>query len=227
MNVHPLRSKPLTLLACIPEGDAAALLQRLSAVEIKRLANKVPDELLLDHSVPDELLAELRTSETSDASCDTEISPIESRDLVTDSDPVALAALLQDELPQTVAAVVKQLTARQAAAVLARLSTRLQLAVTRRLASSDETSPDVLLDVCSSIANRTQARGTRPLLATGGPIMVARMLDRMDDATERALIENLAQEDPILLERIRDLQTLFRSFRLARFIEGRDEAQAA
>ncbi len=205
----------------------AALLQRLTANQIKLMADRASGALAVEHSAPDELATELARERANAIPSHADISPIESRELIAKADPVALAGLLDNELPQTVATVLNQLPAARASAVLGRLGTELQLAVTQRLASCHDPLPEVLLDVCSAIANRTQAQGTRPLGSRGGPVMIARMLERMDGPTRRALIENLAQQDPILLERVGDVQRLLRACRLARFVERRPESQAA
>ena len=151
----------------------------------------------------------------------------EVRELMTEADAKELAELLAPELPQTVAAVLHQLPAGHAAAVLSRLSTTLQLSVAQRVANGNSAAPDVLHEVCSVVANQILGKGTRPLASRSGPIMIAQMLERMDDATERALVENLSQQDPILLERINDAQRLLRACYEARFVERRDSSEQA
>ncbi|MCH7729066.1 MAG: hypothetical protein IH991_21680, partial [Planctomycetes bacterium] len=84
-----------------------------------------------------------------------------------------------------------------------------QLAVIRRLATMGQTSPEVINEVEAGLESRMKNVMSQQLENAGGVASVAEILNVTDRATERALLENLAQEDPDLVDEIRRLMFVF------------------
>ncbi|HZZ71540.1 MAG TPA: FliG C-terminal domain-containing protein, partial [Pirellulales bacterium] len=97
----------------------------------------------------------------------------------------------------------------QAAAVLGGLPTERQLSVIRRVATMGQTNPEIIKEVESGLESRMASIMSQQFEAAGGVPSVAEILNVTDRATERNLLENLAHEDPDLVEEIRRLMFVF------------------
>src|SRR5690606_29491631 len=80
----------------------------------------------------------------------------------------------------------------------------------RRIANMGQTSPEVIEAVEHGLEHRmasvmSQSVGDK----AGGVSAVAEILNVTDRTTEKSLLENLAQEDPDLVEEIRRLMFVF------------------
>jgi flagellar motor switch protein FliG len=84
-----------------------------------------------------------------------------------------------------------------------------QLAVIRRIANMGQTNPEVIREVERGLESRMASVMSQSYENAGGVDSVANILNVTDRATERALLENLAQEDPDLVEEIRRLMFVF------------------
>ncbi len=125
-------------------------------------------------------------------------------------DPQNLLTFIIDEHPQTIAVILSYLSPAYGAEILGGLPTERQLAVTRRIANMGQTSPEVLAEVERGLENRMSSVMSQSFSDNaGGVVNVASILNVTDRATERALLENLAQEDPDLVEEIRRLMFVF------------------
>jgi len=120
-----------------------------------------------------------------------------------------LLTFIIDEHPQTIALVLCHLPPSQAADVLAGLPTERQLAVIRRVATMSQTSPEIIHEVEKGLENRMAVVMSQSFENAGGVGSVAEILNVTDRTTERSLLENLAQEDPDLVEEIRRLMFVF------------------
>ena len=230
MNVsdHSLE-RPLALLASLPAGDAAALLERLPTTCIQRLIAALPSAPHVACRLPEELVASLAAeskpqNEMKSYDGDWDRLQLAPEQVLMSADASSLATMLAGELPQTVAVVLRRLPVETAAQVLARLSSRAQLAVARCMALQTLGDPMAQAQVCQSVAAKVVASAARPLQPSSGVVMVARVLDRLDRATERALLENLAQEDPLICARVRLVRTLLARLRATRFVAERQAA---
>lgn len=120
-----------------------------------------------------------------------------------------LLTFIIDEHPQTIALVLCHLPPSQGAEVLSGLPTERQLSVIRRVATMGQTSPEIIHEVEKGLENRMAAVMSQSFENAGGVGSVAEILNVTDRATERSLLENLAQEDPDLVEEIRRLMFVF------------------
>lgn len=120
-----------------------------------------------------------------------------------------LLTFLIDEHPQTIALILTHLPATRAADILKGLPPDRQLAVTRRIATMGQTSPEIISEVEKGLESRMAAVMSQQFETAGGVGSVAEILNVTDRSTERALLENLAQDDPELVEEIRRLMFVF------------------
>ncbi len=124
-------------------------------------------------------------------------------------DPQNLLTFILDEHPQTISLILSHLPPKYGAEIIAGLPTDKQLAVIRRIANMGQTNPEVIQEVERGLETRMSSVMSQSFQKAGGIDSVAEMLNVTDRATERALLENLAQEDPDLVEEIRRLMFVF------------------
>jgi hypothetical protein len=111
--------------------------------------------------------------------------------------------LIRDEHPQTIALVLAHLGSAKAAAVLAGLAPDTQVEVTRRLAGVDEMAPDVADEVADALAVRLAETSDAGDEHINGIETIARILNHAGYATEKTVLEGLADDEPTLAESIR------------------------
>ena len=120
-----------------------------------------------------------------------------------------------DEHPQTIALIISHLPASFGAEILAGLPEARRLAVVRRVATMGQTNPEIIREVERGLERRMSSVMRQSYENAGGVEAVAEMLNVSDRATERAILDSLAQEDPELVEEIRRLMFVFED--IARF----------
>jgi flagellar motor switch protein FliG len=120
-----------------------------------------------------------------------------------------LLTFIIDEHPQTIALILCHLPPSQAADVIRGLPTERQIAVIRRVATMSQTSPEIIQEVEDGLERRMASVMSQQFENAGGVSSVAEILNVIDRATERGLLENLAQENPDLVEEIRRLMFVF------------------
>jgi flagellar motor switch protein FliG len=120
-----------------------------------------------------------------------------------------LLTFIIDEHPQTIALILSHIPAAQAADIVSGLPTERQMAVVRRIATMSQTSPEIIHEVEKGLEHRMASVMSQQFENAGGVSAVAGILNVIDRATERSLLENLAQEDPDLVEEIRRLMFVF------------------
>jgi flagellar motor switch protein FliG len=123
--------------------------------------------------------------------------------------PENLLTFVVEEHAQTIALILSHLPAALSAAVLSKLPSNKQLEVVRRIATMEQTSPDVVRDVERSLEVRMRSTFMQQLEKAGGVSSVAQMLNVTDRMTNKAILENLEQESPELVEQIRRLMFVF------------------
>jgi len=120
-----------------------------------------------------------------------------------------LLSFIQEEHPQTIALVLGHMEAQQAAEVIKGLPTKKQVEVVRRLANMETTSPEVIQEVEEGLEKRMASVVGHEFKKTGGPEAVAEILNLSDRATEKGIMEILAEECPELTEEIRKRMFVF------------------
>lgn len=120
-----------------------------------------------------------------------------------------LLTFIQDEHPQTIALIISHVRPNQGAEIINGLSPEKQLAVIRRIATMQQTSPEIIKEVEKGLENRMSSVMSQKLESAGGIGAVAEVLNVIDRATGRTIMENLAQDDPDLVDEIRRLMFVF------------------
>jgi flagellar motor switch protein FliG len=124
-------------------------------------------------------------------------------------DPQNLLTFIIDEHPQTIALILSHLPPSYGAEIVAGLPPEQQVSVVRRVANMGQTNPEVIQEVEEGLGNRMSSVMSHSFQRAGGVANVAEILNVTDRATERTLLENLAQGDPDLVEEIRRLMFVF------------------
>ncbi len=234
MSVSTLR-KAAVLLTSLPQEDAAQLLSKLTpkqveqvSIEIARLGSILGDE---QESIINEFadvapgklsssagglevaksLVEKALGKNASGTLDNVRQSIESLPFgfLHKVDSQNLLTFIIDEHPQTIALILCHLPPAHAAAVLAGLPSDRQLSVIRRVATMGQTNPEIIKEVETGLETRMASIMSQQFENAGGVPSVAEILNVTDRATERNLLENLAHEDPDLVEEIRRLMFVF------------------
>ena len=124
-------------------------------------------------------------------------------------DSTNLLTFITDEHPQTIALILSHVRAAQAAEIIDGLPSDRQLAVVRRIATMGQTNPEIIKEVERGLEHRMASVMSQQFEKAGGVPSLAEILNVMNRTTERSLLENLAQEDPDLVEEIRRLMFVF------------------
>jgi flagellar motor switch protein FliG len=130
-------------------------------------------------------------------------------DAIQKADPQQLAKFIHNEHPQTIALVLSHLSFSQAAALLTSLPATMRSDVSQRMASLDQISPDIILKIAAVIGSKLKALGEFSRESYGGVRAVAEMLNRLDSASSRDILEHIDQQDTNLAETIRHLMFVF------------------
>ena len=120
-----------------------------------------------------------------------------------------LLTFVGEEHPQTIALILSHLPPGLAAEVVGGLSPDKQIEVIRRVAAMEQTSPDVLDEVESSLKRRMTSTIDATLEAAGGAPRVAEILNVADRMTNRGILEHLDRDDADLADEIRRLMFVF------------------
>jgi len=123
--------------------------------------------------------------------------------------PEQIQAFLAGESTHTLALVLANMSTSIGAQVLAQLPPEQQAEVAIKIAEMSETSPEVIKDVEAVMRNKLSLVKSEDYAASGGVKGLADILNSADRATERNVIETLAQKDSQLAEEIRMLLFVF------------------
>ncbi len=233
--MHPkeMYHKAAIILASIPRDSAAAIMKRLEPDQRKMLSielaqlGKIPadeQEAVLNDfllSNPNALGGESGGLAVASALLESIGEDAATLDEVRQSvqqlpfgflkkiDPQNILTFMIDEHPQTIALVLSHLPPSYGAQIIAGLPSDRQLSVIRRIAHMGQTNPEVIEEVQRGLEKRMANVMNESFENAGGVAAVAEMLNVTDRGTERALLENLSQEDPDLVEEIRRRMFVF------------------
>lgn len=133
----------------------------------------------------------------------TESSKIRPFSLVRKTDPKQLASFILNEHPQTIALILCYLEPQQASTVLGILPEEYQVDVARRIALMERASPEVVRQVEAALERRVSSLVRQDFTVVGGVKALVDILNRVDRATEKTILEALEREDRELAEEIR------------------------
>ncbi len=236
-NLPGLR-KAAMLLIVLGEQASAALLQQLNEEEVQRVSREVAKltaisgeqaesvlnefhhlstagdyvarggidyarKLLMRAFSPDQakrLLDRLTKALGADAA---------SFDAIQKADPQQLAKFIHNEHPQTIALVLSHLNSDAGGGAADLAARRLRADVAQRMASLDQISPEIILKIAGVIGSKLKALGEFSRESYGGVRAVAEMLNRLDSASSREILDHIDRRDTNLAETIRHLMFVF------------------
>ncbi|MCP4633259.1 MAG: flagellar motor switch protein FliG [candidate division Zixibacteria bacterium] len=135
-------------------------------------------------------------------------------DLLKNIDPKQLISFIQNEHPQTIALILTQLHPSQSAAVLAELPPELQSDVALRIATMEKISPEVISEIESVLESHFEASATKGLSISGGAKTIADILNLVETAAEKMILEAIETDDPELASEIKNLMFVFEDITL-------------
>ena len=151
------------------------------------------------------------------------------------TEPQQLLTFIQDEHPQTIALILSYIPTQQAALILSALPPDRQSDVAKRIATMDRTSPDTIKDVENILETKLSSLVNQDYTIVGGVASVVDILNTVDRATEKHIVETLEVEDPELADEIRKKMFVFEDIlllddrsiqRVLREVENNDLAMA-
>lgn len=120
-----------------------------------------------------------------------------------------LMTFLQEEHPQTIALVLSYVDPSKAAEILTSLGTEKRIDIVKRIANLGHTSPEAIKNVESGLRKYLASLQFEELAEVGGVKTVSEILNVLDRASERAILENIEEENPTLAEEIKKLMFVF------------------
>ncbi|ASA96205.1 flagellar motor switch protein FliG [Anoxybacillus flavithermus] len=130
-------------------------------------------------------------------------------DFARKADPAQILNFLQNEHPQTIALVLSYLDPAQAGQILSALPQEMQADIARRIALMDRTSPEMINEVEQVLERKLSTTVVQDYTQTGGIEAVVEVLNGVDRATERAILDALEIQDPELAEEIKKRMFVF------------------
>jgi len=130
---------------------------------------------------------------------------------IQDVDIKQVAALLMNEHPQTIAIVLANISAQHAAAILSSLPQELSVEVAMRLAIMDKASPDVVFSIERVLEKKLAGSLMRSIddEVSGGIKALVEILNNVDRATEKTILEAFGNKNPELAEEVKKLMFVF------------------
>lgn len=125
------------------------------------------------------------------------------------TDASQLINFIQNEHPQTIALILSYLKPSQASAILAALPVEMQADTARRIAMMDRASPDVINEVEKEFEKRLSTLVSEEYTTIGGVEAIVEIINQVDRATEKNIMEHLEIEDPELADTIKKRMFVF------------------
>ncbi|GAB6392569.1 MAG: flagellar motor switch protein FliG [Treponematales bacterium] len=130
-------------------------------------------------------------------------------DFIRRTDPAHLINFIQQEHPQTIALILAYLEPNKASVILQSLPHDVQINVAKRIATMDRTSPEVLREVERVLEKKLSTLSSEDYTAAGGVGSIVEILNLVDRASEKQIMEALEGEDPELAEEIKKRMFVF------------------
>ncbi|WP_090233255.1 flagellar motor switch protein FliG [Fictibacillus solisalsi] len=130
-------------------------------------------------------------------------------DFARRADPGQILNFIQNEHPQTIALILSYLDAGQAGQILSELPQDMQGDVARRIAVMDRTSPEIISEVEQILEQKLSATVSNDFTQAGGVESVVDVLNGVDRATEKTILDALEIQDPELAEEIKKRMFVF------------------
>jgi flagellar motor switch protein FliG len=130
-------------------------------------------------------------------------------DSLQKADPQQLAKFLEGEHPQTIALILAHLDGKQASALLMKLPEQVRAQSVKRLAQLRQFSPEMAEKVSVVLNRRLLSLGEQSRKTYAGFKSVAEVMNRLEPAAAKTILENIEQDDPKTAISIRNLMFTF------------------
>jgi flagellar motor switch protein FliG len=130
-------------------------------------------------------------------------------DSLQKADPQQLAKFLEGEHPQTIALILAHLDGKQASALLMKLPEQVRAQSVKRLAQLRQFSPEMAEKVSVVLNRRLLSLGEQSRKTYAGFKSVADVMNRLEPAAAKIILENIEQDDPKTAISIRNLMFTF------------------
>jgi flagellar motor switch protein FliG len=190
---------PATALAVLEEYRGMTLTQDYLAQGGTEYAEKLLVNALGEDRARQLLKQVTRTAEMSAGNLDS----------LQKSDPQQLAKFLEEEHPQTIALILAHLESKSASALLMRLPETLRAEAIKRMAQLRQFSPEIAQKVSLALHQRLETLGEQHRRAYAGFQGVADLLNHMDPAPAKLILEAIEKEEPKVALSIRNLMFTF------------------
>lgn len=130
-------------------------------------------------------------------------------DFARKADPSQILNFIQNEHPQTISLILSYLDPTQAGQILSELPQEMQADIAKRIAVMDSTSPEIINEVEQVLERKLSSTVTQDYTQTGGIEAVVEVLNGVDRATERTILDALEIQDPELAEEIKKRMFVF------------------
>jgi len=124
-------------------------------------------------------------------------------DFIRRVDPAHLLNLLYGEHPQVIALVLAHLEPNKASVMLQNLPHEIQSDVSRRITVMDRVSYEIIHEIEKVMEKKLSALSNKDYYSVGGVESIVDILNLVDRASEKQIIESLEDEDPELAEEIK------------------------
>ncbi|ONI46158.1 flagellar motor switch protein FliG [Epulopiscium sp. SCG-B10WGA-EpuloA2] len=125
------------------------------------------------------------------------------------TDASQLINFIQHEHPQTIALILSYLKPTQASTILSSLPIEVQVDTAKRIALMDRASPDVVNELERQFEKRLSTLVTEEYTNVGGLDAIVQIINQVDRATEKNIMESLEIEQPELAEEIKKKMFVF------------------
>ena len=155
-------------------------------------------EKALGQAKADELIDRLSTS--------LQVRPFE---FVRKADSVHISNLIYNENPQTIALLLSYMDPKKAADIVVNLHQDVQVEVIRRIANMTSVQPEYIQEVERIMEKRLSSMGMTDKTVVGGLDSVVQIVNSIDHASEKLILESLEINDPNLADEIRKRMFVF------------------
>jgi flagellar motor switch protein FliG len=229
--------KAAILLLSLEEETASEVMKHLKPSEIRRLGrhmsrvSTISSEMLTAISkeffalardrgrlisVREDLTKNIVIKAVGETEAENILSEVESirvddnpiTDKLRDVDPKVLMDFTKSEHPQTIALILAHLRPEKAAQILENFTPEMQFEITRRMATL-KSVPQEYIDEVARTLEKEIVSGATATADIGGVRMMADILNRMNRASENAILTALEDTDPELAAGIRNLMFTF------------------
>ncbi|MCM3756714.1 flagellar motor switch protein FliG [Sporosarcina aquimarina] len=230
------KQKAALLLISLGPEVSAAIYKHLTEEEIERLTLEISGVRKVESSVKEDIIEEFHNialaqdyisqggigyaktvlekalgKEHAQAVINRLTSSLQVRpfDFARRTEPSQILNFIQNEHPQTIALILSYLESEQAGMILSSLPQEVQADIAKRIATMESTSPEVISEIEAVLERKLSSTVTQDYSDTGGVDAVVEVLNGVDRATEKTILDALEIQDPELAEEIKKRMFVF------------------